>query len=970
MKNYENAEKEEDYYNLPLASFTFGKGEAKQLFQFNQNNINVNNNTLKVDQNNFYKNGNQHSQSNNSNNESGTSNGINNNDSPFTEIKQKFSYNNNNNFNNNNNVNNNNIINNQNNNNNNNALFNNNFYQNYFNFHSNSINDQISFLNTILIALYNMKSLRKYIINEINNINEHKNILLNSIRQIFLQINDNFNNYSNKKIDISNVRIILSELFKNRRKFLLDHPDDPNDLYFTVINAIHSNFLNLNLNEISDESCKIKCYSHKFLWLDISRIDECECGSSKKILFSNHNYVFDIPLDLIIELIKNKNELNTINNKIFHYYKILFNNKFINDCPSNGNRCVINRVHKKLVLNNNPLYFVFNLQFMNVKKIFSSFEILKSFVLIPKFLDLNLLFDFNVNGNKNFYKFDFKGMILLKANHSFSCFFINKNLNNIFIYNDDENNKFFNNFFDVVNFCLRNKQIPYMIFYKINNNNLDNFNDVFLTNEQINILEKFAINNDNLFKILQNKIRINEDILNTKNLNLGSNFNSNNSSLNSVFNTETNNNYYNNKNFSNKEYMCYNCQFKNKIENKFCIKCGANNLEIINGKINNRASENIFNNNNIKKNTQNNFYNNPSIPIQKNINYVINNHNNNTNNNTIKRNSSNSSNSKHSDNKNKKYNDEYTKKMNEKIKKNYDMPKPFIPKKEIPIKINSPSINDLIIVSQNNSNQKIKKSYNINNNLNNNNFNFQNINNNNNFLNNNIILNNNNNSNNHYQNINNNKISSSKRNNKDKYNNIENEDRIIPINEVRKNLNKKKYSTISNENSTNNANNFNNNSNINNNNWICPNCNGNNFGDNIKCRYCKFQNNKKQDFSRMIRTPNLNSKNYNLDKKFNRNLEKKKSEKKILKISPDNNNNNNNSTPLYYENSNSNSKGKYRTPQNKNNSGIYYTSINTNPNLYRNNNNNNLSRPQTSNINNRVYETGKISKVGSTRKYK
>ena len=955
MKNYENVEKEEEYYNLPLASFTFGKGEAKQLFQFNQNNINVNN-----------------------------------------------SLNYNNNYNNNNNVNNNNInINNQSNNNNN-GLFNNNnnnnnnFYQNYFNFHSNSTNDQISFLNTILIALYNMKSLRKYIINEVNNINEHKNILLNSIRQIFLQINDNFNNYSSKKIDINNVRIILGELFKNRRKFLLEHPDDPNDLYFTIINAIHSNFLNLNLNETSDESCKIKCYSHKFLWLDISRIDECECGSNKKILFSNHNYVFDIPLDLILELIKNKNELNTINNKIFHYYKILFNNKFINDCPSNGNRCVINRVHKKLVLNNNPLYFVFNLQFMNIKKILTCFEILKSFILIPKILDLNLLFDFNVNGNKIFYKFDFKGMILLKNNHSFSCFFINKNLNNIFIYYDDENYKFFNNYFDVVNYVLKNKQIPYMIFYKINNNNLvdnnNNFNDVFLSNEQINILEKFAINNDNFYKILQNKIRINEDILNTKNLNLSSNFNSNNSSLNSVFNNENNNNnnYYNNNNNkilmnnnnnNNKEYMCYNCQFKNKFENKFCIKCGANNLEIINGKINNnRASENIFNNNNnnIKKNTQNNFFNNPSIPIQKNINYIIqsnNNTHNNTNNNTIKRNSSNSSNSKHSDNKNnnnnnnnKKYNDEYTKKMNEKIRKNYDMPKPFIPKKEIPIKINSPSINDLIIVSQNNSNQKIKKSYNINNNYNNNNYNFQNINiNNNNYLNNNILNNNNNNNNNHYQNINN-KINSSNKRKNDKYNNIENEDRIIPINEVRKNLNKKKYSTISNDNSSNNANNINNNSNINNN-WICPNCNSNNFGDNIKCRFCKFQN-KKQDFSRMIRTPNLNSKNYNLDKKYNRNLEKKKSEKKILKISPDNNNNNNNiSSPLYYENSSSNSKGKYRTPQNKNNSGIYY-SINTNPNVYRNNNNNNnLGRPQTS-TNNRVYETGKISKVGSTRKYK
>ena len=55
MKNYENVEKEEEYYNLPLASFTFGKGEAKQLFQFNQNNINVNNS---LNYNNNYNNNN------------------------------------------------------------------------------------------------------------------------------------------------------------------------------------------------------------------------------------------------------------------------------------------------------------------------------------------------------------------------------------------------------------------------------------------------------------------------------------------------------------------------------------------------------------------------------------------------------------------------------------------------------------------------------------------------------------------------------------------------------------------------------------------------------------------------------------------------------------------------------------------------------------------------------------------------
>ena len=94
--------------------------------------------------------------------------------------------------------------------------------------------------------------------------------------------------------------------FQNHRKFLLEQPDDPSDLLFALINSIHSFSINYPLNEISDENCDEKCFSHKFLWLDLSRIDICKCSGTSKRLFSNHNYITDIPMSKIFNLIKIK----------------------------------------------------------------------------------------------------------------------------------------------------------------------------------------------------------------------------------------------------------------------------------------------------------------------------------------------------------------------------------------------------------------------------------------------------------------------------------------------------------------------------------------------------------------------------------------------------------------------------------------------------------------------------------------
>lgn len=96
-----------------------------------------------------------------------------------------------------------------------------------------------SLLGVIIHAIYHMKIFREFIINELIDIKEkdNKTKLLFTLRAILLKYSEN------KKIDLSQLRASLAELFQNRRKFLIDHPDDPIDCYFAIVNAIHSYYM-------------------------------------------------------------------------------------------------------------------------------------------------------------------------------------------------------------------------------------------------------------------------------------------------------------------------------------------------------------------------------------------------------------------------------------------------------------------------------------------------------------------------------------------------------------------------------------------------------------------------------------------------------------------------------------------------------------------------------------------------------
>ena len=660
-----------EIYNLPLASFTFGKelsnvpknkGNINTLLLMNQNNKNnhssikkrnlnlkqlnsIDNNNNQLNINNYYFDNNSQQNNNTSTTKEeiceltfGANNEL------IKEDKENLQINNNNNNKSNNNI----IINN-------NTLKNKNknlislFIDN-----KGGIND--SFISVILYSIHHMKLFRKYIINDLNS-QTHKNFeifqnsFLFNLREILLQMG------KNKYIDIYQFKQNLSKQFQNCRKFLIDQPDDPSELLFVIINSIHSYSIQFPLNDISDEACTEKCFSHKFIWLDLSRIDQCKCKGTSKRLFSNHNYITDIPMNKIFNIMNNNtldknNEkflLYESNQKLFNYYTNLISGIKTN-CPINGQRCPINKTFHKLHLANSPSYLIFNLEHdfnqIDDSSAYSVINILKSLILIPSKFDIWDLFELNSKKNKN--DFEFIGCILFKISKVYSCAF--KNKKGLLIYYECENDNNMNNninntnnsnnngiiefisYFDFVIFCIKNGLIPIMLFYQgsfLSNNNtnnnsgniVNNYED-FLTKEQIIFLEKISYYTDNLNKIIQIKLRRKENLISFKNIKPNAN----------------------NNNIIETEYICINCKNKNKSNNKICIKCGYNNSNHIMNSINKKdlrnnngkfISNNITNNINInysheKQNLNYSFMSknrNKIITSQENLNFNNNNNN-------------------------------------------------------------------------------------------------------------------------------------------------------------------------------------------------------------------------------------------------------------------------------------------------------------------------------------------------------
>lgn len=126
-----------------------------------------------------------------------------------------------------------------------------------------------------------------------------------------------------------------------------------------------------------------------------------------KRIFSSHNYVFDLPIDSILNLTKTTNviemsrsfklksgkilnetiSLSDIKEKLFSYYK-----KYENIPSSCSKKCGGIVIKKRLFITNIPIYIMFNFIFLENKEISAS-ELLRTLIPIPRLFELSSLFE-------------------------------------------------------------------------------------------------------------------------------------------------------------------------------------------------------------------------------------------------------------------------------------------------------------------------------------------------------------------------------------------------------------------------------------------------------------------------------------------------------------------------------------------------------------------------------------------------
>ena len=620
-------DEEKDVYNLPIAAFTFGKnGQPVPYFPIpdkkdsSKDNKGDSRKNISIS---FDSKG------------SKESNGYSNEDSErrfsFKNILKKNANTNKNNTSNLNDMNNKNYNLNLNNNN-----FDNNNYVFIDKEDSNS-----SYLKIILYSISYMKLINNYFLNELElndkDLNSINGKVLLIIRDILIKIDKirntgkNINNsiHINNIINIEKLKEVLLNIFKSRKKFQKYSIDDPIDFLFVIINSLHFLKLKKENNINSKTICSEDCFSHKHLNINILKINECECkGRSNKILIKN-NYFIDIPINLIINKYS-KNNIYDINQKLFIYYKHMMTKAHIHiDCPKFGNQCNINKVHYKYILKNTPSYLIFNLEndyFKDNQLFFSLNNILRTFILIPHILNINSIFD-SFNNTQNYY--ELIGILFLKISKVYTCMF---KLNNIFNYYEDNIFISFNNYFDIIIFCMKNGLIPVSLFYQnidlnigkknVDRNSINHDINYELNKEQLIKLEKYVKNTNSLNKNLKNKIRTSENII-SDNYNINYKYgvhsqknNNNNLSLSDNYNSSRYSGSVNSFNSQQKnEYICNHCERINKIENKKCSFCGYDNNSYLKN-INMNLANNIIRN--IKKHKQKKNNSNKNI-LNKNI---------------------------------------------------------------------------------------------------------------------------------------------------------------------------------------------------------------------------------------------------------------------------------------------------------------------------------------------------------------
>ena len=359
---------------------------------------------------------------------------------------------------------------------------------------ANNIGEENSFFNAIIHMLYFTPEILEYLSENKQNFSGNYDILLElyKILDKYDKLLDRNQFYlipeEERFIDIKNLRQKISELFKGEGLFQIGYSDEPSEILYFFLNAIHSfaidlaspkyyileNHINNNINndtindnekdsitqeeeEKKEDICDPICLSHSLF--DMHLLQQVECLNCKSVgnikKFPNKFFIFDINYKYISLNVKNINKFKYLTNVFFRQAKKQF--QITNEqCPKKcSSQTVINRTYIMGTSN----YLIFNINWKEIRPNLE--DVCKCYFMLSRVLHNNELFD--VIDKDLIADYTLYGFISYWNGHYIS--FYNNKYKEWFFYEDMRTKKM-TTWKEIVIFCIKNHYHPIMLFYK------------------------------------------------------------------------------------------------------------------------------------------------------------------------------------------------------------------------------------------------------------------------------------------------------------------------------------------------------------------------------------------------------------------------------------------------------------------------------------------------------------------------
>ena len=338
----------------------------------------------------------------------------------------------------------------------------------------NQFNNSNHILCVFFHVFYHIPNFKKKIF-EIDNQNIENNILKH-IKNSLLIYDENTkiqDPSKQKKIDFNELLNLLLKTYPNM-KF------KPDELINNILSLIHKESnKNKNYTNVNNNSINCNCISHSLFSLNLKDREKCEkCKKEKFILFNRNYFIYDIfafeLLDLIISY-----DFKNLKNHFFSFAKEINNLSLIYSQNNNICKCKGFQVTKNLILYEKyPETFIINLEY-DVPP--SNWDVCKLFNCISYTDKMNNIFDLlNIN-EKNPKTFNLFAIITKNNNNDFHCAIKSGISKNKWVFIENENQIYFDNFVKLKEHLILNYHYPIILFYSylisLGNNEKYNFEE-------------------------------------------------------------------------------------------------------------------------------------------------------------------------------------------------------------------------------------------------------------------------------------------------------------------------------------------------------------------------------------------------------------------------------------------------------------------------------------------------------------